>query len=181
VLRFAAAVERGSEHPLGEAIVKGAEARGLPPIEARGFTAIPGHGVSGEVEGHQVVLGNAKLMRDYGVAIEALTAAWERLANEGKTPMYVVADGQCLGLVAVADTVKSDSKAAIEALLRLGLEVVMLTGDNERTAKAIASQVGVNRVLAEVLPDAKAHEIQNSSLKERRSAWWATASTTRRR
>ncbi|AZG78856.1 heavy metal translocating P-type ATPase [Methylocystis rosea] len=164
VLRLAAALERGSEHPLGEAIVKGAEARGLPPVEARGFVAIPGHGVSGEVDGRQVLLGNTKLMGDRGVPIDALATVWERLANEGKTPMYVAADGQCLGLVAVADTVKSDSKAAIEALLRLGLEVVMLTGDNERTAKAIASQVGVNRVLAEVLPDAKAHEVQKLQL-----------------
>ncbi|MBI5012624.1 MAG: heavy metal translocating P-type ATPase, partial [Methylocystis sp.] len=164
VLRLAAALERGSEHPLGEAIVKGAEARGLPPVEARGFVAIPGHGVSGEVDNRQVLLGNTKLMGDRGVAIDALAPTWERLANEGKTPMYVVADGQCLGLVAVADTVKPDSKEAIEILMRLGIEVVMLTGDNERTAKAIASQVGVNRVLAEVLPDAKAHEVQKLQL-----------------
>jgi P-type Cu+ transporter len=164
VLRLAAALERGSEHPLGEAIVKGAEARGLPSIETKGFEAIPGHGVSGDVEGRQVLLGNAKLMRDRGVPIEALMPAWERLANEGKTPMYVAAGGQPLGLVAVADTVKPDSKAAIETLIRLGIEVVMLTGDNERTAKAIASQVGIGRVLAEVLPNDKAHEVQKLQL-----------------
>ncbi|MGC1861005.1 MAG: heavy metal translocating P-type ATPase [Methylocystis sp.] len=164
ILRLAAALERGSEHPLGEAIVKGAEARGVPPVEARGFAAIPGHGVSGEVEGRQVILGNAKLMRDRGVAIDALAPTWERLANEGKTPMYVAAGGRPLGLVAVADTVKPDSKEAIEALTRLGIEVVMLTGDNERTAKAIADQVGIERVLAEVLPDDKAHEVQKLQL-----------------
>jgi len=164
VLRLAAALERGSEHPLGEAIVKGAETRGIPSVATIGFAAIPGHGVSGSVEGRQVLLGNAKLMRDRGVAIDALVPAWERLATEGKTPMYVAADGQPLGLVAVADTVKPDSKAAIETLIRLGIEVVMLTGDNERTAKAIASQVGIARVLAEVLPDDKAHEVQKLQL-----------------
>ena len=164
VLRFAAALERGSEHPLGEAIVKGAEARAVPSMETTDFTAIPGHGVSGSVEGQQVLLGNAKLMRDRGVPIDALLPLWERLANDGKTPMYVAADEQPLGLVAVADTVKPDSKAAIETLIRLGIEVVMLSGDNERTAKAIANQVGIQRVLAEVLPNDKAHEIQKLQL-----------------
>ncbi len=164
ILRLAAALERGSEHPLGEAIVRGAEARGVQEVAVRGFAAIPGHGVSGEIEGRLALLGNAKLMRDRSVAIDPLAPAWERLANEGKTPMYVAADGVLLGLVAVADTVKPDSKQAVEALVGLGLEVVMLTGDNERTAKAIASQVGVKRVLAEVLPDAKAHEVQKLQL-----------------
>jgi Cu+-exporting ATPase len=164
VLRLAAALERGSEHPLGEAIVKGADARGVQRVEATGFAAIPGHGVSGEVEGRKVLLGNSKLMHDRNVSIDTLSATWERLANDGKTPMYVAADGQALGLVAVADTVKSDSKVAIEVLLRLGLEVVMLTGDNERTARAIARQVGIERILAEVLPDDKAHEVQKLQL-----------------
>jgi len=164
VLRLAAALERGSEHPLGEAIVKGAKTRGLPLPEATGFAAIPGHGVNGSIEGRQVLLGNAKLMRDHGVPIDGLSASWERLANEGKTPMYVAADGQSLGLIAVADTVKPDSRAAIETLVRLGIEVVMLTGDNERTAQAIARQVGIDRVLAEVLPNDKAHEVQKLQL-----------------
>jgi len=164
VLRLAATLERGSEHPLGEAIVKGAETRGVTLADASGFAAIPGHGVSGGVEGRKVILGNAKLMHDRGVATDALAPAWERLANEGKTPMYVAADGEPLGLVAVADTVKPDSKAAIDALMRLGIEVVMLTGDNERTARAIADQVGIARVLAEVLPDDKAHEVQKLQL-----------------
>jgi len=160
----AAALERGSEHPLGEAIVKGADVREIQKLETAGFAAIPGHGVSGKVEGRNVLLGNAKLMHDRSVPVEALAFVWERLANEGKTPMYVAAEGRPLGLVAVADTVKPDSKGAIEALLRLGLEVVMLTGDNERTARAIASQVGIKRVLAEVLPDDKAHEVQKLQL-----------------
>jgi Cu+-exporting ATPase len=164
VLRLAASLERGSEHPLGEAIVKGAEARKIVIADAKGFAAIPGHGVSGRVDDRDVLLGNAKLMRDRNIAIDALTQDWERLAGEGKTPMYVAADGKALGLVAVADTVKPDSKAAIEVLKRLGIEVVMLTGDNERTAKAIARQVGIDRVLAEVLPDDKAHEVQKLQL-----------------
>jgi Cu+-exporting ATPase len=168
VLRLAASLERGSEHPLGEAIVKGAETRQIQLVAAKEFAAVPGHGVAGRVDDRAVLLGNAKLMRDRGIAIDALLGDWERLAEEGKTPMYVAADGKALGLVAVADTVKPDSAAAIAALKRLGIEVVMLTGDNERTAKAIARQVGVERVLAEVLPDDKAHEVQKLQLEGKR-------------
>jgi Cu+-exporting ATPase len=164
VLRLAASLERGSEHPLGEAIVKGAETRNVQLADAKDFAAIPGHGVGGRVDDRAVLLGNGKLMRDRGIAIGELLGDWERLAEEGKTPMYVAADGKSLGLVAVADTVKPDSKVAIEVLKRLGIEIVMLTGDNERTAKAIARQVGVERVLAEVLPDDKAHEVQKLQL-----------------
>ncbi|MGO4684587.1 heavy metal translocating P-type ATPase [Hyphomicrobium sp. 2TAF46] len=164
VLQLAASLERGSEHPLGEAIVKGAGARKLVLTDAKDFAAIPGHGVSGRIGDRAVLLGNAKLMRDRGIGIEMLIPDWERLASEGKTPMYVSIDGKAGGLVAVADTVKPDSKSAIEALKRLGIEVVMLTGDNERTARAIASQVGVDRVLAEVLPGEKAHEVQKLQL-----------------
>ncbi len=164
VLRLAASLERGSEHPLGEAIVRGAEDRSLELVGAENFAAIPGHGVGGRIDGHDVLLGNAKLMSDRGIGIDELARDWERLANEGKTPMYVAVDGAAGGLVAVADTVKPDSKAAIDALQRLGIEVFMLTGDNERTAKAIARQVGIERVLAEVLPDDKAHEVQKLQL-----------------
>ena len=164
VLRLTASLERGSEHPLGEAIVKGAQARQLPLSDATAFAAIPGHGVSGRIDGHDVLFGNAKLMRDRKIAIDMLGADWERLANEGKTPMYVSVDSKAAGLMAVADTVKPDSRAAIEVLKSLGIEVVMLTGDNERTGKAIARQVGMDRVLAEVLPDEKAHEVQKLQL-----------------
>ena len=164
VLRLAASLERGSEHPLGEAIVKGAESRNIDLADAADFAAIPGHGVSGRIEGRAVLLGNAKLMRDRGIPADALTNDWERLANDGKTPMYVAIDGKAAGLVAVADTVKPDSKAAVDALKGMGIEVVMLTGDNERTAKAIARQVGIDRVLSEVLPDDKAHEVQKLQL-----------------
>jgi Cu+-exporting ATPase len=164
VLSLVASLERGSEHPLGEAIVKAAEARNLRLSETTAFAAVPGHGVTGSVEGHQVWFGNAKLLRDRGVSIDDLKGDWERLAVEGKTPMYVAIDGAAAGLIAVADTVKPDSKAAIDALKALGIEVVMLTGDNERTGKAIARQVGIDRVLAEVLPDDKAHEVQKLQL-----------------
>lgn len=164
VLRLAASLEQGSEHPLGEAIVQGAQQRGLSLVDAEDFAAIPGHGVSGRIDGWEVLLGNAKLMRDRGIPHDVLTKEWERLANEGKTPMYVGIKGTAAGLVAVADTVKPDSKEAVGALQRLGIEVVMLTGDNERTAKAIAREVGIERVLSDVLPDEKAHEVQKLQL-----------------
>ena len=164
VLRLTASLERGSEHPLGEAIVTGAIARNLTLSDADNFIAIPGHGVSGRIDGHDVLFGNAKLMRDRNVTIDMLLGDWERLAGEGKTPMYVAIDGKAAGLIGVADTVKSDSKAAIAVLKNLGIEVVMLTGDNERTGRAIAREVGIDRVLAEVLPNDKAHEVQKLQL-----------------
>jgi len=164
VLRLTASLERGSEHPLGEAIVKGAITRNLTLSDAENFIAIPGHGVSGRIDGHDVLFGNAKLMRDRNVTIDMLLGDWERLAGEGKTPMYVAIDGKAAALIGVADTVKSDSKAAIAVLKNLGIEVVMLTGDNERTGRAIAREVGIDRVLAEVLPNDKAHEVQKLQL-----------------
>lgn len=164
VLGLAAALERRSEHPLGEAIVGGAKARNIALEEAMGFAAIPGQGVSGTVGGKAVLLGNARLMETRNVGIDSLTSAWQRLAEEGKTPMYVAIDGTAAGLVAVADTIKPDSKAAIAAIKKLGIEVIMLTGDNQRTADAIARQVGVDRVLAEVAPEDKAHEVQKLQL-----------------
>ncbi len=170
VLRLAASLERGSEHPLGEAIVKGAEAKQIAPAAAAEFAAIPGHGVSGMVDGRTVLLGNARFMRDRHVDVGGMNRDWERLAEEGKTPMYVAVDGKPAGLVAVADTVKPDSKSAIAALRQLGLEVVMITGDNARTANAIARQVGMDRVLAEVLPQDKAREIQKLQIEGKRVA-----------
>lgn len=164
LLAWTAALEKGSEHPLGEAIVRGAESRELMLPPATDFAAIPGHGVSGQVAGHELLLGNVKLLRDRGIEADALTPEWERLAADGKTPMYVAVDGKAAGLVAVADTIKEDSTSAIKALHDLGLEVVMITGDNARTAQAIARQVGVDRVLADVLPQDKAHEIQKLQL-----------------
>jgi Cu+-exporting ATPase len=168
VLRLAAAVERSSEHPLATAIVEGARARGLTLPDVAGFQAIPGHGVEATVEGQQVLLGNARLMADRGIALGRLAAEALRLADDGKTPMYVALDGRAAGIVAAADTVKEDSAAAIVAFRRLGLEVAMITGDNRRTAEAIGRQVGVDRVLAEVLPRDKAHEVHKLQLEGKR-------------
>lgn len=168
VLRLAASLERGSEHPLGEAIVNGAVARGVEPTKSDAFRAIPGHGVSGQIDGRVVFLGNAKLMNDQKIEIVHLKPEWDRLATEGKTPMYVAVDGLAAGLVAVADTVKDDSKEAIDLLKEMGIEVIMLTGDNQRTADAIARFVGVDRVLADVLPDDKAHEVRKLQLEGKR-------------
>jgi len=164
VLRVAAAVERDSEHPLAQAIVTGASGRDLDVPRPGRFAAIPGHGVQAEVEGQTVLLGNRKLMADRGIATSELDERAQQLAGDGKTPMYVAIDGAPAGLVAVADTTKPDSVAAIARLRGAGLEVVMMTGDNERTAQAIARQVGVDRVLAEVLPQDKAHEVQKLQL-----------------
>ncbi|MGE5849232.1 MAG: heavy metal translocating P-type ATPase [Candidatus Methylomirabilota bacterium] len=164
VLRLAAGVEKSSEHPLATAIVEGAQARGLTLNDAETFTAIPGHGVEARIEGRTLLLGNLKLMRDRKVQSGGLQEQAAKLADDGKTPMYVAVDGKAAGIIAVADTVKEDSKAAIQALRGMELEVVMITGDNERTAKAIARQVGVERVLAEVLPQDKAHNVQRLQL-----------------
>ena len=164
LLALTATLEKGSEHPLGEAIVRGAEARHLILTTAVDFAAIPGHGVYGRVDSHELLLGNAKLLRDRGIDSTDLTADWERLAANGKTPMYIAVDNQAAGLIAVADTVKEDSVDAVTALKAMGLEVVMITGDNERTANAIAKRVGIDRVLADVLPQEKAHEVKKLQL-----------------
>jgi Cu+-exporting ATPase len=160
VLRLAAGVERGSEHPVGGAIVDGARQRGLALAEPEGFHAVPGHGVVARVEGHAVVVGNRRLMEDRGVDARLPIEAGARLSEVGKTPIYVAVDGQAAGLIAVADTLKPHSAAAVAALHRLGLEVIMITGDNRRTAEAVAREVGIGRVLAEVLPGDKAKEVK---------------------
>jgi P-type Cu+ transporter len=170
VLSPAASVEKSSEHPLAAAIVEGAQTRGLNLPKAEHFQAIPGHGVEAIVEGHKVLLGNLKLMRDRGIALNGLELQAARLADEGKTPMYVAIDGKTVGIVAVADTVKEDSMVAIQALNQMGLEVVMITGDNQRTAKAIARQVGIERVMAEVLPQEKAFHVQKLQLEGKKVA-----------
>jgi Cu+-exporting ATPase len=160
VLRMAASVERASEHPLGEAIVESAQSRGLRLDEPKMFQALPGRGVRGSVDGRRVLLGNGRLMEEHGYGVGELAKGAEQLADEGKTPMFVAVDGAVVGIVAVADTVKKDSAAAIATLRKMGLEVIMLTGDNERTARAIARQVGVDRVVAEVVPQGKAEHLQ---------------------
>lgn len=170
LLRLTASVEKSSEHPLALAIVEGAQARGLSLSDVQRFDAIPGHGVSATVEGHHILIGNSKLMHREGVGLAYLEERPKALANQGKTPMYVAVDGQLAGIIAVADTVKEDSKLAIDALKRMGLEVVMITGDNERTANAIAHQVGIDRVLAEVLPQDKAFNVQKLQLEGKKVA-----------
>ena len=158
LLRLVASAESGSEHPLGEALVRDARGKGLKLAPVEAFEAIAGHGIEARVEGCQVVIGNAKLMRERGLAPDDQTS--NTLANDGKTPVFVALDGKFAGIIAIADPIKDGSRAAIEKLHELGLEVAMLTGDNEKTARAIARQVGIERVFAEVLPDGKAAKIQ---------------------
>jgi Cu+-exporting ATPase len=160
VLRLAASVEKNSEHPLAEAIVGGARERGIELAGAESFESIPGHGVEAGVEGRSVLLGNRKLMADRGIDVASLAGDAERLEAEGKTAVFAAVDGQPAGIVAVADTLKETSARAVAELKGLGLDVVMITGDNRRTAEAIAAQLGIDRVLAEVLPQAKAAEVR---------------------
>jgi|GEM_PF-9161 len=160
LLRVAASCEKGSEHPLGEAIVKKAGEENLELARADRFEAIPGHGIEASVEGMDVVIGNRKLMDERGIALGGMEKLSERLADEGKTPMYIAADNRIMGVIAVADVVKESSARAVKKLKSMGIEVVMITGDNRKTAEAIARQVGISRVLAEVLPQDKADEVK---------------------
>jgi Cu+-exporting ATPase len=160
LLSLAAGAEKGSEHPLGQAIAVEAQKKGLALTKAENFNSLTGLGVEADVGGRTVLAGNSKLMDERGVSLTALKADSDRLANEGKTPMYIAVDGEPIGIVAVADVVKASSGAAIESLRRMGIEVAMLTGDNRKTANAIAEQVGIDRVLAEVLPQDKSNEVK---------------------
>jgi len=153
-------VEVGSEHPLGKAIVRRAEEQGLALGELRDFEAIRGKGVRGIVEGKSVLVGSRTLLEEHGVAVAAMEDEMRRLEDEGKTAMLVAVDGELLGLLAVADTLKDDAVAAVRELRALGLQTAMITGDNQRTARAIARQVGIDHVLAEVLPEDKLREVQ---------------------
>jgi Cu+-exporting ATPase len=159
LLLFAASADRLSEHPLAQAIVDGVSRQGLSPIEPSEFEAVPGHGVETVVEGRRMLVGNIKLMRRHAIETSNVESVVQRLQGEGKTAMYVAVDGQTAGVVAVADTIKEDSIEAIQVMQAMGLEVIMLTGDNERTAQAIARQVGITRILAEVLPQDKATQV----------------------
>ncbi len=160
LLRLAASVEKGSEHPLGEAIWAEATTRGLTLSEPAGFQAEAGHGVSAEVEGRAVSVGNIRMMEARGFPLNGLAPEVERLQSEAKTAMLVAVDGAVRGVIAVADTVKDGSVEAIDELHRMGLKVAMITGDNRKTAEAIAKQVGIDIVLAEVLPEGKAEEVK---------------------
>jgi Cu+-exporting ATPase len=160
VLRLAAAVEWGSEHPLGKAIVQKAQEAGIALAAADSFEARPGHGVQARVAGQLVCLGNAGFMAGQGIALHELQKEGERLAQAGKTPVYLARDGRAVGAIALADTLKPGAREAVETLQGMGIAVAMITGDNARTAAAIAQQLGIDRVLAEVLPQGKAEAVK---------------------
>ncbi len=159
LLTFAASAEKGSEHPLGEAIVARAKEEKLKLERSSYFKAIPGHGIKATVAGKELILGSRRLLADEGVSPDGLADKAVSLSGEGKTAMFVAIEGKLAGLIAVADTLKKNSPQVVAALKHMGMEVIMLTGDNERTAKAIARKAGIERVLAEVLPQHKAEEV----------------------
>ena len=168
ILIFAASAERGSEHPLGEAIVKEAKNRKLELLDIQGFKMIEGHGINVTINNKDILVGNKKLMLSNNIDIAHIEEKSDELAHDGKTPMYISINKELCGIIAVADKIKTNSKKAIEKLHTMGIQVAMITGDNERTAKAIAKQVGIDIVLAEVLPQDKANEVkklQNSNKK----------------
>jgi len=159
-LRLVGAAEKPSEHPLAEAIVSGIVARGIELPKADEFEAIPGYGIRAVVEGREVLAGTRKLMAKYEVPVDQALATMEQLEEAGKTAMLIAIDRRYAGIVAVADTIKETSREAVSRLKQMGIEVIMITGDNERTARAIARQVGIDHVLAEVLPEGKAEEVK---------------------
>jgi Cu+-exporting ATPase len=159
-LQLVAAAEKNSEHPLASAIVREAEKRGLVLPLVTDFKAIPGRGIEAVINGVSILAGNRKLMEEKNIPLAELETASDRLAGEGKTPMYIALDGKAAGIVAVADVLKPSSKTAIERLHKMGIETAMITGDNKKTANAIAKQVGIDRVLAEVLPQDKSAEVK---------------------
>lgn len=170
VLVLAASAEKGSEHPLGEAIVREAEDRSLEFKSLEHFKAVPGQGIEVTIEGKDILLGNKKLMIENNINIESLHVESDRLATEGKTPMYIAINNKLSGIIAVADTVKENSKAAIEELKKMNVNVAMITGDNKKTAEAIAKSVGIDIVLAEVLPEDKANEVKKLQGQNRKVA-----------
>lgn len=160
LLQITASAEKASEHPLGQAIVARAERDGIDIIKVDNFASITGRGIEAQINGSFVLAGNRKLMDERNIGLKELEMDSDRLAEEGKTPMYIAIDDKPAGIIAVADVVKKSSKAAIESLHKMGIEVAMITGDNKKTAAAIARQVGIDRVLAEVLPQDKANEVK---------------------
>lgn len=160
LLYYAASGETGSEHPLGEAIVQKSKEENMTLAKPDHFEAIPGHGIRVEIEGKDMYIGNRKLMLEQKIDLSSMEKESNRLADEGKTPMYLSVDGELAGIIAVADTLKENSMKAVKELRRRGVEVIMITGDNKRTAKAIAKQVGIDSVLSEVLPEDKAEEVK---------------------
>ncbi|AGA58969.1 copper/silver-translocating P-type ATPase [Thermobacillus composti KWC4] len=169
-LRLVGAAEKPSEHPLAEAIAAGIAARGIELPAAEAFEAIPGHGIRAVVEGQEVLAGNRRLLERYGVPADQAEAAMAQLEEAGKTAMLVAVERRYAGLVAAADTIKETSREAVARLQAMGIEVVMITGDNERTARAIARQAGIGKVLAEVLPEGKAEEVKKLQARGRKVA-----------
>ncbi|MBU9714722.1 heavy metal translocating P-type ATPase [Evansella tamaricis] len=161
ILRIAASVETSSEHPLGDAIVQGARERKISLSEPETFNSITGHGIEATVDGKEVLIGNIKLMKERKIETSTIRKEADRLANQGKTPMFIAVNRECAGIIGVADTVKKDSIRAIQEMKKMGLEVVMITGDHFKTAEAIAHETGVDRFIAEVLPEDKAEEVKN--------------------
>jgi Cu+-exporting ATPase len=170
ILKNAASAEKVSEHPLGEAIIKSAIERKIELHDPKDFKAIEGHGIEARVDGRTVLLGNIKLMKDRRIDIKDLEEKAEEFASDGKTPIYVSLDGKSAGIIAVADPLKESSAEALEKLKKLGLKVVMLTGDNKKTAEAIARKAGIDGVISEVLPEDKVHEIKKLQSEGRRVA-----------
>jgi len=170
ILKNAASAEKFSEHPLGEAIIKSAIERKIELHDPKDFRAIEGQGIEARVDGRNVLLGNIKLMKDRGIDIKDLERKAEEFAGDGKTPIYVSLDGKSAGIIAVADSLKESSVEALEKLKKLGLKVVMLTGDNKKTAEAIARKAGIDGVISEVLPEDKVHEIRKLQSEGRRVA-----------
>ncbi|MBE5985273.1 heavy metal translocating P-type ATPase [Lacrimispora sp. AGF001] len=170
LLQLTASAERGSEHPLGQAIVLGAKESGLTLLDAEQFDSLTGRGIKARLEGEDILAGNRKLMDEQNISLAGMEEISDRLAEEGKTPMYVAINGELAGIVAVADVVKESSRAAIERLHKMGIEVAMITGDNKKTAAAIAKQVGIDRVLAEVLPQDKSNEVKKLQSENRKVA-----------
>lgn len=163
LLRLAAALERKSEHPLARAVTERAENDGTESVEASGFSALPGHGVTGCIAGEEAFGGNAALMEEKGIAFPEMKQGGDTLAAEGKTPLYFATGGRLMGIIAVADVIRPDSREAVRELEQMGLQAVMLTGDNRRTADAIAKQAGINITVADVLPDEKEAVIRRLS------------------
>ena len=170
LLRLAASAETASEHPLGQAIVRGAREKGLSLMLVANFTSVTGQGIEAVIDGHRVLAGNRKLMDACSIALTDAETDADKLAGEGKTPMFIAVDGKLAGIVAVADVVKASSREAIENLHALGIQVAMITGDNRKTAEAIARQVGIDRVLSEVLPQDKADEVRKLQAEGRKVA-----------
>ncbi len=160
ILILAASAEKGSEHPLGEAIVKKAKEEKLPLLDPKGFQAIAGQGIEATIDSKEILLGNGRLMEERKVRLNRLSEMAEELSGQGKSQMFLSVDGKAAGLIAVADTLKENSKEAVNALHRMGIEVIMITGDHRRTAEAIAKQIGIDQTLAEVLPEGKVEEVK---------------------